>query len=123
MAGLSPVQRTMRALREKGARCAVVEKWNAYAGEHGKRIDLFGIIDILALDPSGVIGIQSCGSDFAKHVEKIMVEHSQETLDWLSTPGTRLQLWGWRKIKLQKGGKAMRWSARVKEFTLEDLKK
>lgn len=118
---MSPVQRTMRALREQGARCQVVEKWNSFAGQYGKRIDLFGIIDIIALDPDGLIGIQACGSDFSAHIKKMAEEHAQECIDWLSTPKLRLQLWGWRKVKLQRGSKAERWSPRIKEFKLEEF--
>jgi len=123
MAGLSPTQRTIRALREQGARCAVVEKWNQYGGGgHGIRQDLFGIIDILALDPSGVLGIQCCaGSGFSSHIEKLTVEHAQESIDWLSTPGTRLQIWAWRKLKVKRGGKAMRWTPRIHEITMDDF--
>jgi hypothetical protein len=99
-----------------------VERFNAHVGPHGIRQDLFGIIDIIALDPErGVVGIQSCGQDFAAHERKILIERAQETCDWLSTPGTKLELWGWRKVKLKRGGVAMRWSPRVREFTMEDF--
>jgi hypothetical protein len=119
---MSPVQRSIRHLKELGRRCWVVEKWNAYAGEHGKRVDLFNIIDILALDPQdGVIGIQACGTDFKSHWDKLTVEHSQESIDWLTTPGTKLFIYSWRKIKLQRGGIAMRWSPRVVEITMKDF--
>jgi hypothetical protein len=118
---LSSVQRTMRALREQGARCSVVEHFNPHVGEHGVRQDLFGILDIIALDPSGVLGIQACGSDFKKHFDKLTVEHNQETLDWLSTPGTKLYIYSWRKLKLKRGGLAMRWTAKIVEITIEDL--
>lgn len=113
----------MRELRNQGRRCAIVEKWNQHVGPHGIRQDLFGIIDVLALDPErGVVGVQCCaGSGFAKHEQKILVEHAQETIDWLSTPGTSLELWGWRKVKLNRGGKAERWQPRVRVFSLEDL--
>jgi hypothetical protein len=120
--GLSPVQRTMRALRERGAICAVVEKWNAYGGPHGIRQDLFGIIDIIVLDPSrGVVGVQACGSDFKAHLDKLLTERHQETSDWLMTPGTHLELWGWRKIHARRGGKAMVWRPRVLEVTVSHL--
>jgi hypothetical protein len=124
MTGLSPTQRTLRALREQGRIAAVVEKWNQYAGEHGKREDLFGIIDVLALDPvRGVIGVQACaGSGFSAHLKKLTIEKSIETINWLSTPGTKLEIWAWRKTKLTRGGKAMRWSARILEITLEMVK-
>jgi len=120
---MTPTQRTMRELRNQGRVCAIVEKWNQFVGPHGIRQDLFGIIDILALDPErGVVGIQACGSDFAAHMRKITDERHQETHDWLSTPGTSLELWGWRKVKLKRGGKAMRWKPRVREITLNDLR-
>ncbi len=121
MAGTSPVQRTMRHLREQGARVWIVEHYNPYVGMHGVRVDLFNIIDILALDPSGVLGIQACGADFKKHYEKLTIEHCQESLDWLKTPGTKLFIYSWRKLKLKRGGIAMRWAARVVEITLKDF--
>lgn len=121
MPGLSPTQRTMRELREHGGICAVVEKFNPHVGEHGCRQDLFGIIDVLVLDPAGVLGIQCCGSDFKGHVEKLTIERAQNSREWLSTPGTKLQIWGWRKIHLKRGGKAMRWAPRIQEITLADV--
>jgi hypothetical protein len=117
---LSPTQRTLRALRDRGLVCAIVEKFNPYAGAHGIRQDLFGIIDVLALDPQlGVIGVQSTGTDFAGHKRKLLEDRYQECLDWLSTPGTQLELWGWRKVKFKRGGKAMRWRPRVAVITLD----
>ena len=118
----SPTQRTMRELRQQGRVCGIVERYNAFVGPHGIRQDLFGIIDIIALDPErGVVGIQSCGSDFAAHERTILQDRAQESIDWLSTPGTVLELWGWRKVKLKRGGVAMRWQPRLREFTLADF--
>lgn len=122
MAVLSPTQRTLRALKDRGLVCAIVEKWNQHAGPFGIRQDLFGIIDVLALDPqAGVIGVQSCGNTFSAHLRKMQEEKNQECVDWLSTPGTSLELWAWRKVKLKRGGKAVRWMPRVKVLTLEDF--
>jgi hypothetical protein len=119
---MTPTQRTLRELRNQGRRCAIVEKWNAFAGPHGLRQDLFGIIDIIALDPErGVVGVQSCGQAFAAHFRKMTVEMYQESFDWLSTPGAVLELWGWRKVKVKRGGKAVVWRPRIKEITLKDL--
>lgn len=121
---LSPTQRTIRALKEQGGICAVVEKWNPYGGGgHGIRQDLFGIIDVLLLDPGrGVVGIQCCaGSGFSAHWTKLTVERAQETTDWLSTPGTALEIWAWRKTKVKRGGIAMRWEPRVQEVRMEDV--
>ena len=120
---MTPTQRTIRELKNQGLRCAIVEKWNAHVGPHGIRQDLFGIIDVIALDPSrGVVGIQCCaGSGFRAHWRKITEEHAQEAMDWLMTPGTALEIWAWRKVKLKRGGKAMVWRPRVVSVTLKDL--
>lgn len=120
--GLSSVQRTIQHLRGEGVICGVVERFNAHVGEFGVRQDLFGIIDIIALDrQKGVRGIQCCGADFSSHVKKIFEEKTEETIEWLSTPGTTLEIWGWRKVKLERGGKAERWSPRVQVITLDDF--
>ena len=120
MAGLSPTQRTIRELKKMGRTCGIVEKWNSFAKI---RQDLFGIIDIIALDPiRGVVGIQCTGQAFSEHYKKLTEEKAQETMDWLETPGTALELWGWRKIKVKRGGKAERWTPRVQEITLDDFK-
>jgi len=111
----------LRALRDQGQVCAIVERFNQYAGPFGRREDLFGIIDVLALDPErGVVGIQCCGSDFKAHKDKILIEKAQETHDWLSTPGTALEIWGWRLIRLHRGAKALRWKPRVANIFLDN---
>lgn len=120
---MTPTQRTIRELKNNGRKCAIVEKWNPHVGPHGIRQDLWGIIDVLALDPEqGVIGIQCCaGSGFSAHWRKITEERAQDTIDWLQTPGTRLELWAWRKVKLKRGGKAEVWRPRVKEICVGDV--
>ena len=119
---MRPTQRTIRELKNNGRVCAIVEKWNPHVGSHGIRQDLFGIIDVLALDPErGVIGVQCCGGGLASHRRKMIEERAQETYDWLSTPGTKLEIWAWRKVKLKRKGKAMRWRPKIIEITLDDL--
>ena len=116
------VPRTMGVLRGRGDKCAVVERFNPHAGDHGKRQDLFGIADILVLDPArGFVGVQVCGTDFASHVRKLTEECAQETVDWLNTPGGFVELWGWRKLKKKRGGKALIWTPRIQEITLKDI--
>lgn len=119
---MTPTQRTIRALKDLGRVCGIVERFNQHVGPCGIRKDLFGFIDIISLDPQrGVVGIQSCGQDFAGHLRKITEERSAEVTEWLRTPGAHLELWSWRKVKKVKGGKAMVWSPRVKNVTLEDI--
>ena len=118
MAGLSPTQRTLKAMREQGRLCGIVERFNQYAGPHGIRQDLFGFIDILCLDPAdGIIGVQSCGQDYAGHVRKLTEERNEAVFEWLKH--ARAELWGWRKIKLRRGGKAMRWRPRIGDIVLD----
>ena len=121
---MSPTQRTIRQLKTQGVVCGIVERFNAHVGPHGIRQDLFGIIDIIALDPQrGVVGIQACaGSGYSSHYQKLTTERAQDTQNWLETPGTSLHIWAWRKIKKKRGGKAMIWSPRVVEITMDDIK-
>lgn len=105
-----------------GRRCGIVERFISQASIYGKRMDLFGIIDVIALDPEhGVVGIQSCGQAYSAHFKKITEERAEDAIEWLQTPGTRLELWGWRKVLHKRGGKAMRWRPRVHVFSLEDF--
>lgn len=123
MAGLSPTQRTLRELRGQGKICGIVEKFNRFAGAHGIRQDLFGFIDIIALDRhEGIIGIQSTGSGFAEHKRKLLEQRNDECVEWLRCGG-KVQLWGWRKVKLKRGGKAERWMPRVLDITIDMMGK
>lgn len=128
MAGLSPTQRTLRELRQRGMLCGIVERFNAHVGPHGIRQDLFGIIDLIALDPvRGIVGIQTTGQDFTKHLRGMLegderddgrsLSKPEAVHQWLRCKG-HLELWGWRKVKLKRGGKAMRWKPRVAVFSL-----
>lgn len=120
MGELSPTQRTLKELKEQGFVCDIVEKWNAYAK---RRKDLFGIVDILALDPTrGFLGVQCTGNDYSGHLKKLTEEKAQECMDWLSTPGGCLELWAWRRVKVKRGGKAKIWRPRIKILTLDDFR-
>jgi hypothetical protein len=111
--------RTMDHYRAEGWEVGVVERFLSYAGKYGQRKDLFGIIDIIGINGKETIGIQSCGQAFSEHDKKIMAEPL--TVKWLES-GNRLVLIGWRKLKVKRGGKAMRWTPRIKEYFLSDFK-
>ena len=115
--GISPTQRTLKAMREQGRECGMVERFLVHAGPFGLRQDLFGFIDIIAIDPAdGIIAIQSCGQDFSGHIKKMTEERNQQMYDWLKH--AKVELWGWRKVKVKRGGKAVRWRPRVADFTI-----
>lgn len=115
MAANSPTQRTLQLLRSQGYVPWVVERFNAFSG---RRTDLYHIIDILCQVPSGTIGVQSCGTDFAGHRTKIMDEETDWTTHWLSSTGCDLVLIGWRKLKYKRGGKLMVYRPRLAVFNL-----
>ena len=117
----TPTQRTIKALRDQGMTCGIVEKFNPHVGPHGIRQDLFGFIDIIALDVEQIVAIQSCGQSFSEHLKKIVNECGEVAEQWIASGG-RIELWGWRKVKLKRGGKAMRWKPRVKVITQETLR-
>lgn len=108
----SPTQRTLAANKALGRECGIVERFIPFVGPHGVRLDLFGFIDIIVLDPEkGVIGIQSFGQAYSEHVKKISEERKDIAVKWLKW--APLELWGWRKVRAKKGGKAMRWKPRI----------
>ena len=107
--------RTKEYLDKKGIRSGIVER---FIGQINKKVDLFNIIDIIAIYPSGICGIQACGTDFAEHDRKILA--STEAHDWLVVGG-QLELWGWRKKKVKRGGKAVMWEPRIKRYDINDF--
>ena len=119
----SPTQRTMKVLREQGFTVDVVEQWkrNPKHPAGGYRRDYLHIIDILAISFHHTVGIQACGSDFAVHWRKLTIEEAENSFEWLSRPSRTLEIWSWRKVKVKRGGKAMRWQPRVVAVTLADL--
>lgn len=118
--GISNTSRTLNYIREQGWLADIVERFNAYAGKFGQRKDLFNIIDIIAMGEGSIIGIQSCGQSFSEHDKKILEDPEGRGLMWVEHGG-RLILMGWRKVKLKRGGKAMRWAPRIKEYKPEDF--
>lgn len=118
MASISPTSRTLKYLRSQGWEADIVERFNPHAGKFGQRKDLFGVIDIIALSEHGITGVQSCGQAFSEHDKKILDEPL--SLAWLQHGGA-LVLIGWRKVKLKRGGKAMRWSPRIKHYSEGDF--
>jgi len=123
---MTPTQRTIAALKDQGIwHVAIVERY-IKSGNFGHRSDMFGIIDLVALSPYGdddcgcIVGIQVFGqTGWAAHVNTIMVEKKDNTHAWLRAGG-KLQLWGWRKLKVKRGMKRMKWTPRIGDITLHD---
>ena len=95
----SPTSRTLNMLRERGLTAQVVEKWlplpNAKPGmPPGRRIDLFGVIDIVvAAGLGGIQGWQACAAaSFAARIDKAVAEPRLKV--WLASGG-RFYVIGW----------------------------
>ena len=104
-----PTQRTIAELKKRAATYQVVERWCSFSR---RRIDLFGVIDVLALDDHGILGIQTCaGGDTSKRLDKALAE--PRLMRWLDYGG-RFEIWSWRQLKEKtKTGKTVeRWRMR-----------
>lgn len=60
-----------KALMEKHFGCAHWGKTEQFNAHSGRKTDLFGLFDAVALGPKGIIGVQVCRyGDFAEHRKK-----------------------------------------------------
>ncbi len=119
---ITPTSRTLEYIRQQGWESAIVERFIKEAGPFGKRKDMFGFGDIVAMGGGNIYAVQSCGQSFSEHHKKITNDEfvTPKAVLWLMNSG-RLLLIGWRKVKLKRGGKAMRWRPRIKDYTLDDF--
>ena len=105
---MTPTARSLAALRADGYTAAVVERWNPHARI---RQDLFGIVDILAIRAGETLAVQTtAGSGVSARVRKV---RDSATLTLLHAAGWLVQVHGWRRVKLRRGGKATRWACRI----------
>ena len=105
----SPTARTLERLRKEGYTCQVVEKWQAFSK---RRIDLFGVIDIVGILPGkvGVLGIQATSrGNVNARIAKSLAE--PKLLTWLQAKN-EFEVWGWGKLKAG-------WTLNVVQFTLQ----
>jgi len=102
-------------MRDLGFHCEVVERWNPHVRV---RKDLFGIADILAVGHGLTIMVQTTsGSNLAARVKKIIAMRTFG-LVWLGVSGHRIEVHGWAKHKMRRGGKAYRYKLNCREITI-----
>lgn len=109
----SPTQRSLKMLRDDGWTAEVVEKWNPHVRQ---RKDLFGFADVIAMKPGEVprlIQVTS-GSNTAARIAKIREEPMAATA---LQSGFAIEVHGWRKLKVKRGGKAERWTPKIEQIT------
>ena len=92
---MSPMQRSLKLLREAGYTCGITERWNAFAHI---RQDLYGCIDFLACQPGiGIVGVQvTTESEIQRHMDKCSDE--KRLKDWLRSGG-KFIIHAWAKRK------------------------
>lgn len=115
---ISNTSRTLAYIREQGFVADKVEQFNPHAGKHGQRKDMFGFADIVAMGEGKIVAVQSCGgSGFQEHHRKLTEDEyvAPHVHTWLSSKGY-LWLIAWRKIKMKRGSKALRWAPRIRKY-------
>ncbi len=101
----SPTSRSLQECKKRGWTAQVVERYNQYSR---RKVDLFGVIDIVVITPDGILGIQATSGDHhAERLAKISVE-SRASL-WVGS-GARLAVWSWSKTGAR--GKRKLWTLR-----------
>lgn len=99
-------------------RDAVTGKLDSRA-EFLKRRDLFGFIDMIAMNDAAIVAVQACGAtDVTPHL--ITIQESVLAKKWMQAGG-EIRLYAWRKVKLKRGGKAVRWKPREFIFRIDPL--
>lgn len=107
---MSPTQRSLKLLRERGGIVAIVEKWNSFTK---RRIDLWGFGDLLHVCGDTVTIVQTTtGIHVAERLKKIY--SIPEAGAWMSNT-RKIVVHGWRKVGAR--GKRKRWECREIEVT------
>jgi len=115
----TPTSRTLKLLRDEKKVVNIVEYWNSFTRQ---RKDLFGFIDIIALDleTKKTWGVQCTStSNMSARVKKICTECTEYSLAWLKS-GNHIEVIGWAKKAVGKG-KRLTWQPTRRVLTLEDV--
>jgi hypothetical protein len=109
---------TVQAIARADGIPLLMHNAESYNHHSGKKADAFGILDIIAIEPDRIRGIQACGQDWQPHLDKFR-DNRRTVARWLSPAlPTTLELWGWRKVK-RRG--QMVWRPKVQMVTLAFL--
>ena len=110
----SPTSRSKKMLEDEGYIVGIVEKFNSFTKT---RHDLFGFADLIAVKPgSPILLLQVTTTGTSSRVQKIL---ETDTAPICLEAGIEIEVHGWRKLKVKRGGKAMRWEPRIIPITRE----
>lgn len=91
---MSPTERTLKYLRDRGYYPEITEHWNPFSRT---RKDLWGFVDVLALSQFEISAVQcTSASNVSARVRKIA---ESPVLPMLRTLGVRIYVHGWTKGK------------------------
>jgi len=91
---MTPTQRSLKLMRERGYTCFVVETWNHFTKQ---RRDLFGIADLICLGWDEVIVVQTTSySNVSARIKKI-TDH--ENVGAVRKAGIGIVIHGWHMPK------------------------
>jgi len=94
-----PTKKTRELAAKRGWLIDTAEHFNTFTQ---RKTDMFGFIDLVALDGNNVIAIQATsGSNCAARVKKILEDREDEATRWLQSGG-RILVIAWRKLKGQR---------------------
>ena len=106
LAKISPTQLSLAQLRADGWFCWITEHWNSYARI---RQDLWGFVDIIALKPNQILGVQTTtASNMSARVKKI-ADH--ENVGAVRDAGWTIHVHGWHQDEKKK------WHCKVKDVS------
>lgn len=89
---MTPTQRSLAYLREKGYLVEIVEHWNPWVK---RRKDLWGWCDLLCVKRDEVLAVQVTSSGVAARVKKIL---ASDTIARVREAGIKVHVHGWRKL-------------------------
>jgi hypothetical protein len=94
---VTPTARTLEYCKKNNIAAGVVERYNHI---EKRRYDLFGFLDIIAIEKGQLIGIQttSHAGNAGARIRKIQNECKENAALWLAT-GATIEVWSWRKRK------------------------
>jgi hypothetical protein len=106
----SPTARSKQLLEREGFKVGIVEKWNPVVK---RRVDLFGVIDLIAVRPGRILMVQTTSSsNMASRVTKIREADDGALLPLLLASGAAVEVHGWIKRR-----KTRRWECRREELS------
>lgn len=105
MSTTSPTELSLKYLRGQGWLVDICERYvPSYTGMGGKRHDLFGMLDLIAVRGDETLGVQTTSnSNFNSRINKIRDDEHHQALVALRAAGWQVHVHGWCKANRKTG--------------------